>query len=702
MTRKRDSKMSVSCTRRVRTSAVGRLWFHALLLALVVHFSALTHATYGQEQPSERLPAVPPETSEGVENGGDSEEALEAEELDAIDLFDMEVPVVITASRRAQRISDVPYAISVISAEDIRRSGVRSVPDALRLVPGMDVAELAYGQYAVSARGFHSFSSTKLLVLVDGRQIYDTLMAGTIWNFWPFQLEDIQRIEVIRGPGGVTWGANAVNGVVNIITKDPGDQQGLTLRLGGGSRGTHREYLGYAFKEDGLRLRISGEFEGSEGYVGAGSGLTGFQDRMRAVRTGVYGVYETAPDQRLTFSAGSAVVRDGFPLPLMQRITAHRAEGETNFLLTKWTHDIAEDNTLELTAFVNDFHISSGPRWLEYRYQQVAFQIGHSFKLSDKHTLTWGLDTRWDLTSAANADPFMLTRDIVRTGAVGLYLQDEWSLAPRWNLGLGGRLDYDFYGGFESAARASLSYDLAEGAVLYGAVSRAVHMPPAARRFLDFPIADPILHIVGARDLDAEQLLAFELGYRGRFFDRLAVNVNMFWHDYRDLIANKTGFGPPGLLSFTSANTHQLGLYGIELETRYTASDQLTLLGHYTFQLLDSSVSLNGMDSITPPQHKFMLGARWSPAEDLHVSSHLYYVSDVTADSAESPGSTNDIDDYFRLDLQAEYEFWNDRAALALGVRNLLDRQHPEGGSTAVDSGEIPRMIYAELRISFD
>jgi len=183
----------------------------------------------------------------------------EIESLEDIDLLDLEVATVVTASRRKQKITTVPHAMSVITAEDIRRSGARSIPDALRLVPGVDVADLTYGNAAVSPRGFHGLVARNLLVLVDGRQLFDSLFGGTLWGSWPFQLEDIERIEVIRGPAGVTWGANAVNGVVNIITRQ-GNVNSAFVEGGIGSYGRTEGSIGGTLKEKGF------DFSGAYSY----------------------------------------------------------------------------------------------------------------------------------------------------------------------------------------------------------------------------------------------------------------------------------------------------------------------------------------------------------------------------------------------------------------------------------------------------
>ncbi len=620
-----------------------------------------------------------------------------------IELLELEVPVVVTASRHEEKITRVPQAISVITAEEIRRSGARSIPDALRLVSGVDVADLSMGNAAVSTRGFHGFLSRQLLVLVDGRQIFDSHFGGTLWGSWPFQLEDIERIEVIRGPGGVTWGANAVNGVVNIITKDPADQLGLTITLGGGSRGTQKEHIGYAFKEGKLRMRVSGEFEGGDGFKNGGSMLRGLEDDYKGGRMALHGIYEASENDTLTFSAGSAVIDGGFPpTPLAGVGLRRNSEAQANYVLGRWSHRIAEDNYFELTGYVNDFQASPGETSIDYRYQQLALQFGHTFKPAEAHTLSWGIDTRVDLLDASNSSPGMLADDFVSSEIIGVYVQDEWRLAPRWKLNLGGRLDYESFTGFQPSARAALSYDLSDDALVYGAVSRAFQMPPAGLRFLDLPLLNGIARAQADRDARVESLVAYELGFRGRYFKRLDVSANAFWHEYDDLTTLHPGLGPPGLLKFQFDNRAEASLYGLELDARYALTERLTLLANYTYEELRwrSSDTLHDKDLISPPKHKSMLGVRYSPTDDLHLSSNLFFVDAVEGPNPAFSFVSRRIDPYLRLDLRAEYEFWKDQASVSIGVRNLLDSSHPEGTTLFLNDAEVPRMVFAEFRLS--
>jgi iron complex outermembrane receptor protein len=624
------------------------------------------------------------------------------ESLEDIDLLALEVPTVVTASRHEQKITDVPYAVSVITAEDIRLSGARSIPDALRLVPGVDVADLSYATHAVSPRGLNGILAGATLVLVDGRQIYDSLYGGTFWGSWPFQLEDIERIEVIRGPGGVTWGANAVNGVINIITKDPADQLGLTVTGRGGSRGSHKEHLGYAFADKKLRLRVSGEYEASDGFRAGVSPLFEFDDNYKTGRMGVHAIYQASPDDTLTFSGGSSVVQDGYPPSLAGAFGREKANSNANFLLAKWAHQIEPDSAFELTGYVNDFYLKTGTLGAEYRYQQFALQARHTFKPADGHTLTWGIDTRADITDSGNSGPDILSKTFVGTGIIGLYVQDQWRFAPQWVLDLGARIDYEFYTGFEPSARAALSYEFTDNSVVYGAVSRAF-ATCGAIRFTDTPLLDDWIRLTENPGIEPMHLMAYELGYRGRFFDRLDVSANAYWHEYEGLGASAFELSPHSLLQYKWDNRASASLYGVELEGKYAVTDRLMLLGNYTYeQMRWRPADLFGAtDFITPPQHKFMVGARYSPTEDLHLSSHLYFVDRVKAPNAYNPLWKLDVPSYFRLDLRAEYEFWDDRASVAVGVSNLLDPGHPEAGSQFFGHGEVPRMVYAEMRVSF-
>jgi len=684
---------------RAAQSQLGASWMLACVGTIIL---VLSSAVIAEETVGDRTRGASQVTTNDEDRstnpGMDDDDSIADLSLEEL----MDVQVVVTASRREQKITTVPYAITVITSEDIRSAGARSIPDALRLVPGVDVADLSFGSYAVSPRGFHGFLARQVLVLVDGRQIFDSHFGGTLWGSWPFLLEDIEQIEVIRGPGGVTWGANAVNGVINIITKDPADQPGLTLTAGGGSRGTHKEYVGYAVEDGKLRLRLSTEYEASDGFHSGGSILGRLADDYKAGRVSIHGIYDSGPDDKFTFSVGSSAVDGCYPRTPLGGFGWRRNSGsQASFIMGRWSHRISEDNRFDLTGYVNDFYGSAGVPQMDYRYQQFALQLSHTFVPEQDHTLTWGIDTRFDLLDASNSDPQMLSRGFLSTGIVGAYVRDQWRFRPKWTLDLGARIDYEFYGGVQPSARASLAYEIAEDSLLYSSVSRAFQMPPVGLRFLDMPMLNRLSWAVGDRDADAETLVAYELGYRGRFFDRLETNLNIFWHDYDKVTTLSPRLGPPGLLVLDFGNRASASLYGVEFGASYAAAENLTLLANYTFQNLDwrASVPFHDKELISPPEHKAMVGARYSPTDDLHLSGQLHFVGGTKAPRADFPFVARSIDPYPRLDLRAEYEFQDDDASLAIGVRNLLDDHHPEGGTLFLNYAETPRMIFMEFKM---
>ena len=658
-------------------------------MAVTLHAGAAASGETATPQPVTSRPTSAPSRELGTED---------------IDLFSLEVPTVITASRHEQKVNAVAYAVSVITAEDIRASGARSVPDALRLAAGVDVAEITYNAEAVSPRGGHGLLARKTLVLVDGRQIFDSLFGGTFWGSWPFQLEDIDRIEVIRGPGGVTWGANAVYGVVNVITKDPKDQVGLTTTGGGGSRGAYKEHVGAGYADQKLRLRVSGEYEGSDGFLRGGSLLRGLEDDLKMGRMGVHAIYDAGPADKITLSGGNALRDGGVSVTPMASLLRDKNTGaQASFVLGKWEHQVAPDNQFALNAYVNDFYACHGAYAVDYRYQQIALQFVDTIKNRDGHTLTWGIDTRTDLLDASNSDPYLLTEDYSSTAILGAYVNDEWRFAPRWRLDLGARLDYEFYGGFQPSGRVALSYELANDSFIYGAVSRAFQMPALGFRSLDLPLAEGLFHMTSQKEITPERLLAYELGYRGEFLKKIQVNANVYCHQSDDMYIMYLRPGPPGLMRYDYDNSFRGWSYGAELEGRYAVTRKLSLLGNYTFERFDTNgtYGANLIDEMTQPRHKFMVGTRYCPLDPLHLSAHLYYVDSVRAPEPAFPLVRRTIDSYFRLDLRGEYEFWKDRGSVAVGVSNLLDPNHPEGTSSLSNSAEVPRMVYAEMRLVF-
>jgi len=452
-------------------------------------------------------------------------------------------------------------------------------------------------------------------------------------------------------------------------------------------------------------MRETGEYESGEGFTKGGSWLRTLDDGYMGERMSIHGIYDAGLRDKITFSGGANVLDRGYAVPVTAGfLNLNHSYAQSEFMLGKWAHTVTSDNCFEVTGYVNNFYLHHGTPSIDYNYQQLALQLSHTFKPFDEHTLTWGVDSRTDLVDASNADPFCLTENFIGNAIIGAYLQDEWRFAPKWTLSLGGRVDYDFYGGAQPSARTSLSYELADNHMVYGAVSRAFQMPAVGLRFLNVPMLDGLGRFTSPQNLESETLIAYELGYRGRLLERLDATLNLYWNDYDDVTTLSPRLGPPGLLNFHEDNRATASTCGVEADARYAVSKTLTLRGNYTYQQLNWNCDypFTDKDLMSPPRHKFMIGAQYDPLECLHLSSYLYYVDAVQAPNSIMPLLPRHVAHYFSLHLRAEYEFWKKQASVAVGVRNLLDPHHPEGGTLFLNNAEVPRMVYAEMRISFD
>src|SRR5947209_9123363 len=364
-------------------------------------------------------------------------------ELPIETLLQMEVT---TVSRKSEKLSQSPAAVSVITQDDIRRSGVTSIPEALRLVPGLEVARLDASQWAISARGFNDVFANKLLVLQDGRSIYTPLFSGVFWDVQGTMLEDIERIEVIRGPGATLWGANAVNGVINIITRSARDTQGLLITGGGGTEEHDFGGVRYGGKfSEHAFFRIYGTYfnrddsalpNGDDAHDGWQLGRGGFRldwdvsehnlltlqfDLYRGTLHQVFGTFDPANPINFT-----RVVRDEIDLA-----------GEN--LLGRWSHSFSSDSDLRLQLYYDRTERNT----VIFKEDRDTFDIDfqHRFPLGRRHDVIWGGGYRVTGDQVGNSPTISLTPDSRTTHLFSAFVQDEIALVPdRFRLTLGSKL----------------------------------------------------------------------------------------------------------------------------------------------------------------------------------------------------------------------------------------------------------------------
>jgi iron complex outermembrane recepter protein len=454
---------------------------------------------------------------------------LAVQDLKRLSIEELAELDVTTAARRVQRLSEAAAAVSVVRGEDVRRSGYSTLADALRLADGVDVARTSGNNWAISARGFNIASANKMLVLMDGRTVYSPLTGGTFWDVQQTFLQDLDRIEVVRGPGGATWGANAVNGVINIVTREAAATRGtlavlttgtselvtLGARHGGrmGEAGSYRVYTRYRRRAG--ELFATGERAGN----GVQHGQAGF--RLDSTVTGA---------TRWTLLGDVSTGRQEYP---------DRPEGRTSGanLLGRWTRVFSAASSVQLQAY---YDRTTRDIPLQFRETRDTWDVdAQHTRRAGRHHLVWGAGFRvshGDDVGDPRAGSFFEPEEKT-DGLFNVFVQDEITLRPdRLFLTLGAKVERNDFTGFEHQPTARLRWSSGGTQSIWGAVSRAVRLP--TRLDTDLVIIDRVTGATtlrGDRAIAAEKVIAYEAGYRVRPREFLSIDVATFTNRYDDL-----------------------------------------------------------------------------------------------------------------------------------------------------------------------
>ncbi|MFQ5949615.1 MAG: TonB-dependent receptor plug domain-containing protein, partial [Nitrospiria bacterium] len=473
------------------------------------------------------------------------------EELSDIFAIFAEEEMVITPSKHLQPISQSPSTITVITADEIRRSGATSIPDILRRVPGMEVMQTTTAEFNLSIRGNNQLHANKLLVLIDGRSIQEEVQNYVPWTILPIVLEEIERIEVIRGPGSAIWGANAFDGVVNIITKTPKDLQGTFFSATGGQIGTSLGSLIHAGEGGGLDYKLS------LGYHRANEWRDRDELALEVFRGNVLLRYHLTPERRLSLSGGMSYTPryDG---PLFDTVglldTDVRYghfqltyEGPRSFFRGYWnSFDLNLRPTPPMPDLTADFQLYN----LEWQRQAT---IGLT------HQLIGGINYRLNDVQGNVLDKRRLLH------LVGVYLQDEWIPLESLTLVVGARHDYHTTIRHTFSPRGSLLYRPTARQTFRLSAGLAYRAPTALESFEDLDITlpfEPIIRIKGDEDLDPERIVSYEAGYSSLFFKRIKGEITLFYNRLSDLINSEPVAGSTEITFF---NRGRAEVYGGEM-----------------------------------------------------------------------------------------------------------------------------------------
>jgi iron complex outermembrane recepter protein len=646
-----------------------------------------------------------------------NQSASDVYDLDLEDLMGMEITSV---SKKPQRLSDAAAAVFVITQEDLRRSGVTNIPDALRMVPGLEVARSSSSQWAVTSRGFNGFLANKLLVLIDGRSVYSPLFSGVYWNQQDTVLEDIDRIEVIRGPGATLWGANAVNGVINVITKNAKDTKGGLL-----SGGTGTEERGFTSARYGMKLgestygRVYGKYFDRGHFSTESDGPN--EDAWQAARGGFRIDSTNVMDNSFTLQGDYARghMQNNYLEPSLLSPYTESFSGECyqkGNILGRWQRGLSDTSDISVQMYYDWTHYSA-PSNREIR-KTIDVDLQHHFAIDPRHDIIWGAGYRasrgdYKTESLMKIIPAQRTDELFSA-----FLQDDILLVEdRLHLIVGSKFEHNDYSGFEVQPSIRFLWTPKKAHAFWGAVSRAIRSPSwgeafgqitgtviePSRETLFMPVA---ANFVGSRGaFDSEKLTAYEAGYRFYPTERFSLDVAAFYNDYSDLRSATLGTPfviltpvPHIELPMTGSNDMGGKTYGIEITGDWKVTTHLKLQAAYTYlhailRAKGQAIMVYEEPDASSPHNQFSLRSTFDVTKDVELDGWLRYVDDIASLHVPS---------YFSLDVRLAWKPLPDME-LALIGQNLFNSGHKEFGQNQawVSSAEVPRGAFIKLAWRF-
>lgn len=638
-------------------------------------------------------------------------------ELSIEDLLNIKITSV---SKKSERANAAPAAIHVITQDDLRKNGVKSIAEALRLAPGMNVGKVDARQWAISARGFQDLFANKLLVLIDGRSVYTPAFSGTFWDSQDVVMEDIERIEVIRGPGAALWGANAVNGVINVITKSAKDTQGGLVTAGVGTEEHGQGAVRYGFKAgpNGY-MRVYGKFENHADSI-LSNGDNSY-DAWRQARGGARFDWTPTPENKVTIQGdGYHILAKqqyaiGSVTPPFERLVKAEDDFAGGNILGRWTHTLSEKSEFSLQAYY-DRTQRAAPVFDEVRN---TFDLDFQWRLpaSDRHEIVWGAGYRAELDEndprpVVNFDPTSRTAHLV-TG----FVQDDVTVIPdKLHVIMGTKLEHNSYTGFEIQPNLRVLWTPSAKHTVWGSVSRAVRTPSRAEHDvrLNAAVLPPgtlgpgtpaaTFRILGDNGYESEDLAAYEFGYRSNPLKKLSFDIATFFNNYEHL---RTGEDRPPFPEGTNIVVPQYidnklrgQTYGGEISVNYQPLSWWRITGQYS--LLKTSFELKGnstdIDALKrheygSPEHQFALRSYWDLPHNVEVSAGMRYVS-----RTRNP----DVDAYAVGDMTI---IWSPRKDLSISLtgQDLFDKSHKEYEPTFLRTrtSEVEHSVFLKLTFKF-
>ena len=608
--------------------------------------------------------------------------AQTVEQLQKLSIEQLSEIQVSSVAKRAESISDAPAAIYVITHADIIRSGAMTIPDILRLAPNLEVAQLGSTSYAISARGFNvgdnASLSNKLLVMIDGRSVYSPMFGGVYWDMLGVLPEDIERIEVISGPGAALWGANAVNGVINIITRTSSDTQGGVLTLGAGNieRNASIQYGGRLAPD--LTYRAHVEYSNFSSYpLANGQSATdawwkpegGFRLDWEPPNdsVSVQGDLFTATEDPQGFVRG----RD---------------------FAASWSHRFANGSSLQLLAYYDDSERYANNGGGGFAVQTYDIELQHNFRIAGWNNIVWGAGERAVGYRFYNTPSLQLVPSSQALNLANVFVQDTISLTSALKVTLGIKLENEPYAGTQFMPSIRVAWKPTSSTLLWGAVSRAVRSPtPVDVNLREYLGTTDFLN--GSGGFRPETLTAYELGTRVNVSSQASVSVSAFYDVYDDLRTIDPG---PALLPLQFGNLMAGRVYGIEVWGSYQVTKWWRLsagfdVQHEDLHFLPGAIQSVGLAFVADdPNHQASLHSAIDFGHGITWDAYLRNVGMLQHPVV--PG-------YVELDTRLGWDI-NPRLQVSLSGFNLLHSHHTEFVEAGATS-DVPRSVFAQARIRF-
>jgi len=635
------------------------------------------------------------------------------------DLLNVEVSSV---SKKMELLRKAGAAVFVISAEDIRRSGATSIPEALRMAPGVNVARINSSSWAITARGFNGRFANKLLVLMDGRSVYETSFSGVYWDVQDTMIEDIDRIEVIRGPGATLWGSNAVNGVINIITKHAVDTQGGLIVLGGGNVEQATGGLRYgATIGENTAGKVFVKYKKNKDYIDTNSGSNA-GDSWDSLRGGFRIDSDLSNDDKLTVQGDTYHNNENQIVRLWTLNAPYTTSNADAFTssgwntLARWEHVLGDESSFSLQMYVD--HTKRDEIYAGQTHDTVDIDFQHNFGLGDWQHVVWGLGYRNVKETIRNSYSTGIYNVKPDSKLMSAFVQDDLKLGTDdLHLVLGSKFERNDFTGWEVQPNVRLTWTPDDSQTIWASVSKAVRTPSRYEEYAQvvgsvippmppfLPVAVPVM-VYGNTDVQSEKLFAYELGYRLQVSESVSFDVASFYNVYDRL---RTFEPVPSQFLVLMNNKASGKTYGFELAANWQAKDWWQLhLAYSNLNVKLKSSILNTNDQWLAswqggtPKHQVVLRSNMSLGSNLELDVMGRYMSQLTnvSPSAVIP-TLNDVDAYTDLDVRIGWKP-SDNLELSMAGKNLLHANHLEFiQESFIRPTSVERSFYADVTLKF-